>query len=232
MTGRQVRRGVVFDLDGVIVDSEHLWEESWTAYAREQGREWRREDTLRLQGLSTAEWARSTQILAGLLDAEPIFLRIPGVVPTPEIRELLLSQDGYARQALEMLDEIDLALVGIGTCDVDPPLRAGESYFTEEELQEVRRRGAVGQVCLRFIDADGAPVDSPLDSLVLGVTTAQLRSARRRWAAAGGRKKYIALRAALRGGWVDSLVTDAATAQFLASTTDAKTDGHRPLQAT
>ena len=42
MTGRQVRRGVVFDLDGVIVDSEHLWEESWTAYAREQGREWRR----------------------------------------------------------------------------------------------------------------------------------------------------------------------------------------------
>ena len=42
MTGRQVRRGVVFDLDGVI--DEHLWEESWTAYAREQGREWRRED--------------------------------------------------------------------------------------------------------------------------------------------------------------------------------------------
>jgi HAD superfamily hydrolase (TIGR01509 family) len=59
MTGGQVRRGVVFDLDGVIVDSEHLWEESWTAYARQQGREWRREDTLRLQGLSTAEWARA-----------------------------------------------------------------------------------------------------------------------------------------------------------------------------
>ena len=92
------------------------------------------------------------------------------------------------RDKLDMLDQIDLALVGIGTCDVDPPLRAGESYFTEEQLQDVRRRGAVGQVCLRFIDADGAPVDSPLDSLVLGVTTAQLRSARRRWVAAGAKE--------------------------------------------
>jgi DNA-binding transcriptional regulator LsrR (DeoR family) len=180
--------------------------------------------------------ARSTQILAGLLDAEPIFLRIPGVVSTPEIRELLLNQDGYARQALEMLDQIDLALVGIGTCDVDLPLRAGDSYFTQEQLQEVRRRGAVGQVCLRFIDADGAPVDSPLDSLVVGVTTAQLRSARRRWAAAGGPNKYLAVRAALRGGWVDSLVTNAATAQFLVSGAKpseeiVQTDGHGPLEA-
>jgi DNA-binding transcriptional regulator LsrR (DeoR family) len=136
-----------------------------------------------------------------------------------------------------MLDEIDLALVGIGTCDVDPPPRAGESYFTEEQLQEVRRQGAVGQVCLRFIDADGAPLDSPLDSLVLGITAAQLRLARRRWAAAGGPTKCAALRAALGGGWVDSLVTDAATAQFLMSQTkppDAiiRTDGHGPLEAT
>ena len=27
------RRAVVFDLDGVIVESEHLWEEMWRRYA-------------------------------------------------------------------------------------------------------------------------------------------------------------------------------------------------------
>lgn len=161
--------------------------------------------------------ARSTQLLAGLMDAEPVFLRTPGVVPTREIRELILSQDVYAREALSLLDDLDVALVGIGTCEVYPPLRAGENYFTEEQLAEVRSQGAVGQVCLRFLDADGAAIDTPLDDLVVGITTDQLRSARRRWAVAGGPAKYLGIRAALRGGWVDSLVTDAATARFLLS---------------
>jgi len=164
--------------------------------------------------------ARSTQILAGLLDAEPIFLRTPGVLPSPKIKDLMLSQDVYARQALEMLDQVDLALVGIGTCEVDPPLRAGENYFTHEQLYEVRQRGAVGQVCLRFLDANGKSLDSPLDDLVVGVTREQLRLAGRRCAVAGGPSKYLAIRAALRGKWVDSLVTDAATAQFLLAPDD------------
>lgn len=158
---------------------------------------------------------RSTQTLANLMEAEPVFLRTPGVVPTPQVRELLLSQDAYARHALEKLDAVDLALVGVGTCDIDPPLRSGANYFTWEQLQEVRELGAVGQVCLRFIDAQGEPVDTPLDDLVIGVTAAQLRRAQRRWAVAGGPGKFRAIRAALRGGWVDTLVTDAATASFL-----------------
>lgn len=164
--------------------------------------------------------ARSTQVLAGLLDAEPVFLRTPGVVPTAEMRELLLSKDVYARQALQTLNDLDLALVGIGTCDVDPPLRSGENYFTDEQMAEVRRRGGVGQVCLRFIDAEGKPVDTPLDDMVVGVTPDQLRSAGRRWAVAGGPNKYPAIRAALLGRWVDGLVTDAATAQFLLADAD------------
>jgi beta-phosphoglucomutase-like phosphatase (HAD superfamily) len=71
MTGRQVRRGVVFDLDGVIVDSEHLWEESWTAYAREQGREWRRESVDRGHRVTQSYAVRAHLIRSS------IFVRIP-----------------------------------------------------------------------------------------------------------------------------------------------------------
>lgn len=161
--------------------------------------------------------ARSTQLLAGLMNAEPIFLRTPGVVPSPEYKELLLREDGHARAALELLDRLDLALVGIGGCQVEPPLRPGESYFTEEQLAGVRELGAVGQVCLRFIDAEGRALSTPLDDLLVGVSAEQLRSAGRRWAAAGGPAKYLAIRAALRGGWIDNFVTDVATARFLLS---------------
>jgi HAD superfamily hydrolase (TIGR01509 family) len=50
--------GVVFDLDGVLVLSEHLWEESWQEYARLYGYVWTIEDTRTCQGMSVTEWAR------------------------------------------------------------------------------------------------------------------------------------------------------------------------------
>lgn len=50
-------RGVVFDLDGVLVMSEYLWEEGWTAFAAEHGCAWTAEDTRRCQGMSVPEWS-------------------------------------------------------------------------------------------------------------------------------------------------------------------------------
>ncbi|WP_036196316.1 sugar-binding transcriptional regulator [Nocardioides aequoreus] len=159
--------------------------------------------------------ARSTQRLATLAGAEAVFLRLPGVVPSVEIRDLLVSRDVYAREALALLDGIDLALVGIGACEVDPTLRSGDNFFTHEQFAQMRERGAVGEVCLHFIDADGEPIEGELDDLVIGVTRDQLRAAGRRWAVAGGVRKREAVRAAVKGGWVDTLVTDAATAEYL-----------------
>jgi DNA-binding transcriptional regulator LsrR (DeoR family) len=161
--------------------------------------------------------ARSTQRFASLTGGQPVFLRTPGVVPSPDIKELLLSRDLYAQQALQKLDSIDLALVGIGACQVDPVLRSGDNFFTDEQFAAMRELGAVGEVCLHFLDAEGNPVPNELDDLVIGVTLEQLKNARHRWAVAGGSRKHGAIRAALAGGWVDTLVTDATTAEFLVS---------------
>ena len=163
------------------------------------------------------EAAQATRDLAKLTGAEPRFLRTPGVVLNPELRATLLAHDSDARESLELLDHMQLALVGIGTCEVDPPLAAGENFFTDEQFNRARQLGAVGQVNLRFIAADGSPVVSELDDLVVGVTLDQLRRADRVLAVAGGIKKYAAIRASLLGGWVNALVTDLATAERLAA---------------
>ena len=175
--------------------------------------------------------ARSTQRLASLTGAQAVFLRTPGVVPSPEIKALLLERDLYATEALTMLDSIDLAFVGIGACELAPALRSGDNFFTHEQFDQVREQGAVGEVCLHFLDADGAPIDSVLDELVIGVTRDQLRRAGRRWAVAGGARKHLAIRAAVTGGWVDTLVTDTATATFLMSGPDPARPAELPGRA-
>lgn len=159
--------------------------------------------------------AQVTERLARMTGATPMYLRTPGVTRNPQLRATMLDHDHHAQAVLKTLDELDLALVGIGTGRIVPPLQGGDNFFTAAQLDHVRDLGAVGELNLRFIDADGRPVVTELDDLVVGATLDQIRRARRRIAVAGGPSKYPAIRAALRGGWITSLLTDAATARYL-----------------
>ncbi|WP_328817999.1 HAD family hydrolase [Nonomuraea cypriaca] len=47
----------MFDLDGVLVDSEPVWEEVRRAFVAEHGGAWQPDTQSRLMGMSTAEWA-------------------------------------------------------------------------------------------------------------------------------------------------------------------------------
>ncbi|SCL17078.1 HAD family hydrolase [Micromonospora inyonensis] len=49
---------VVFDLDGVIVDSEPVWEEVRRAYVAAHSGTWQPDTQRRLMGMSTGEWSR------------------------------------------------------------------------------------------------------------------------------------------------------------------------------
>jgi HAD superfamily hydrolase (TIGR01509 family) len=49
---------VVFDLDGVIVDSEHVWDAAREALARERGGRWHEDAQRDMMGMSSVEWSR------------------------------------------------------------------------------------------------------------------------------------------------------------------------------
>jgi HAD superfamily hydrolase (TIGR01509 family) len=49
---------IVFDLDGVLVDSEQVWDQVRQAVVAERGGRWTDEATTAMQGMSTPEWAR------------------------------------------------------------------------------------------------------------------------------------------------------------------------------
>ena len=48
---------VIFDLDGVLADSEHLWNEAKEALARETGGTWREEAPVAMLEMSPIEWS-------------------------------------------------------------------------------------------------------------------------------------------------------------------------------
>jgi len=59
-------RAVIFDLDGVIVDSEIWWHEERVAWAAERGLRWTEADTREVMGANSRRWARIMRERLGL----------------------------------------------------------------------------------------------------------------------------------------------------------------------
>jgi len=60
---------VVFDLDGVIVDSEQVWDEVREALVRERGGRWHDRAQADMMGMSSPEWSRYLHDELGLADS-------------------------------------------------------------------------------------------------------------------------------------------------------------------
>lgn len=157
---------------------------------------------------------RLTDYLARLTGAQARFLGAPGVVASKEVRDGLL-QDQYIAQVVESWPAIKVALLGIGAVQPSQLLAQSGNIVTDEEQARLASLGAVGDVCLHFYDASGAPVDTSLEERTIGISGEQLRAVPRRIGFAGGPRKVSAIRAAAIGGWINVLVTDSLTAQAL-----------------
>jgi len=97
---------VVFDLDGVIVDSEHLWDEVREELARERGGRWHERAQADMMGMSAPEWSRYMHDVVGLSESPA------------EIDELVV--EGMLERYAERLPLIDGA--------VDAVVRVAESF--------------------------------------------------------------------------------------------------------
>jgi DNA-binding transcriptional regulator LsrR (DeoR family) len=161
-----------------------------------------------------AHAARLTQRFADLTGSKPTFLLAPGIASSIEARDAIM-QDQFVKEAVGGLDDVTLALVGIGALEPSSLLQSSGNIYSEDELQALGERGAVGDICLRFFDAEGRSVASAVDERVIGVTLQQLARTDRTVGVAGGERKYEAIRGALLGGWVNVLITDHVTAQQL-----------------
>jgi HAD superfamily hydrolase (TIGR01509 family) len=51
-------RAVIFDLDGVLVDSEHVWDDARRELVAERGGTWTDDATRDMMGMSSLEWSR------------------------------------------------------------------------------------------------------------------------------------------------------------------------------
>lgn len=155
-----------------------------------------------------------TQNLAALLNCPSWLLPSQSIEHSVQDRQRLAANPDVA-EVLEKFDQVDLAIVGIGDLEPSALLRNSGNYYDEEMLRTLAQRGAVGDICLHYFDAQGEPVLSPEEDPVIGMELAQVRNCPQVVALAGGKEKAHAIRGALRGGYVNVLIVDYPTARLL-----------------
>jgi HAD superfamily hydrolase (TIGR01509 family) len=138
-----VIEAVVFDLDGVLVDSEHVWDEVREELARERGGRWHDRAQADMMGMSSLEWSRYMHDVIGLSEsAEEINDEVVRRMQTRYATELPLLPG--AREAVRRLFErFRLGLASSSNREViDTVLRAaGLAWFFEATVssEEVPR---------------------------------------------------------------------------------------------
>lgn len=158
------------------------------------------------------------QALAQATGGEGYFLPVPFIADTPEDRAVLLAQRVVARP-LDLARGADIALISVGELTETSLLRT-QGMITAEELADLRVAGAVGDTNGIFFDAEGRPVDHPLNARSIGAgfgdlarTTTVLLSA--------GTAKTAATEALLKSGIIRGLIIDGDAALALAARTGA-----------
>jgi len=124
-----------------------------------------------------------------------------------------IRDDPNVADVLAKAAQSDILLVGVGATQQGKGMLF--DLLSPEEGEELRARGAVGDVGARFFDAAGEPVHGELDDRIVGLTLDEFSRIPVRVAIVRGLSKVMPLRIALSRGFVNVLISDIDTARSL-----------------
>ncbi|MFC5756065.1 MULTISPECIES: sugar-binding transcriptional regulator [unclassified Rhizobium] len=152
--------------------------------------------------------------MADAVKARHYPMPLPVLVTSSEERELLHGQQ-LVRSTLAISAQADVTFVGIGELGIDGPLCV-DGFLEKDEMMELMRAGAAGEICGWIFDAEGKLLDNPINERVASAPIPP-RDSSTVIGIAKGKRKFRAIKAAITGHQVNGLITDEETAEFLLS---------------
>jgi DNA-binding transcriptional regulator LsrR (DeoR family) len=164
--------------------------------------------------------------IASSLGADCRTLHAPAILSSRRMADAL-KREPIIRTQLQKLSELTKTLFSVGNCSQTTRLvRSG--IVTLAQMKGYTDRGAVADICGRFIDGQGRHVEGDVDARVIGVTPSDLKRARAGILVASGAEKVEAIKAALAGRYARYLVTDETTGKLLVNRRAISTPDQRP----
>ena len=158
--------------------------------------------------------------LADLLGASCYYIAAPALTDTKATKEVLMAQS-MLREVFDKGEKVDLAFLSVGELSqTNTMMRVG--LIGRDDVKELHEAGAVGDICVHWIDSMGRIVDHPLNARAVALHPSKLKAIPCVMLASGGRNKIGVIHGVLHAGLVDVLVTDEVTAKGILTLADHK----------
>lgn len=152
---------------------------------------------------------RAAEILGG----QVFYLSAPAILGVGSVAAAsLIAANSGLHYVLSRARRAHIYVVGVGSLETDQ-VYARAGLIGQEELDDLRERAAVGDICGRFFNLNGEEVISAFHDRIVGIELADLHSGQLAIGVAGGADKAAPLLGAIRGRFVNAIVTDEATAE-------------------
>jgi HAD superfamily hydrolase (TIGR01509 family) len=147
---------VIFDLDGVLIDSEPVWEQTRRQVVAEHGGHWAADAQQRLMGMSTPEWARYLSRDLGV------------ALPPDQVAELVIERmkASYTERLPLMAGAADAvrrlaACWPLGLASSSPPVL----------IETVLRRASLARFFATALSTEQVPRGKPAPDVYLAVAS-------------------------------------------------------------
>ncbi|MGV3465155.1 MAG: sugar-binding transcriptional regulator [Heyndrickxia sp.] len=154
--------------------------------------------------------------LAKKMHASCSYLYVPAVIESEELKDRLVNMNDV-KSVLEEGRTVDIALVGIGNPYQPNSILKEVGYLTENDIEEFRAAGAVGDISSRFIDVNGSPIEHNINEKVIGITLGEIANINLVIGVVEGVEKKDSILGALNGKYLDVLIIDEETASAIVS---------------
>jgi deoxyribonucleoside regulator len=146
------------------------------------------------------------------IGGEAYYVNAPYLCQNAAMAKSLLETKSI-KETISLGKRADVVLLGVGTTSPEYSSFYLAGYISLQELQRLRREGAVGDVGGLHFDATGQPASEDFSDRLVSIRRKELWSIPIRLGVAGGDGKAEAIFAALQGKYINVLVTDSMTAR-------------------
>lgn len=160
--------------------------------------------------INTFEIVRS---FATVLNAKCHYFAAPIYAGSEQAHDQIMALPVF-RDFLSDGASVDVSFLSVGDV-TGQSLQVRYGLPQQTDIGELVTAGAVGDLLARYLDAEGRPVDHPLNRQVISPTLDAYCGIPTRIIASGGPHKHAILRATARAGFATAIITDAESARWL-----------------
>ncbi|GKX29860.1 glucitol operon activator [Vallitalea longa] len=135
------------------------------------------------------------------------YLFTPLFLEDKNAREVLMKTVAVA-ETLNLSEAANIILTGLGFLSADDLSLLWNGFLEQEEIFNLRSKGAIGHICGYYYDINGNIIDTKIHKSIIGLDIKKIIKKEYVIGVAGGASKIKSIYGALKGELINVLVTD------------------------